>query len=121
MMIEMADTVLLPIGELQKLANVRIPNTYGNALDYLAKYNVYTFNTGQQLTIRGVIGLDSAGADGGGRMIVLSTRSSYPQAARADAASLPASVPAFGYAVRHPRHLPCWLCRGSASGCHAVR
>jgi hypothetical protein len=67
--VEMADTVLLPIGEMQKLANVRIPNTYGNALDYLAKYNLYTFNTGAPLTIRGVLGLDSAGADGGGRMI----------------------------------------------------
>lgn len=68
--VEMADTVLMPIGEMQKLANVRIPNTYGNALDYLAKYNLYTFNTGAPLTIRGVLGLESAGADGGGRMIV---------------------------------------------------
>jgi hypothetical protein len=68
--VEMADTVLLPIGEMQKLANIRIPNTYGNALDYLAKYNLYTFNTGAPLTIRGVLGLDSAGGDGGGRMIV---------------------------------------------------
>jgi len=68
--VEMADTVLLPIGEMQKLANIRIPNTYGNALDYLARYNLYTFNTGAPLTIRGVLGLDSAGADGGGRMIV---------------------------------------------------
>ncbi len=68
--VEMADTVLLPVGEMQKLANIRIPNTYGNALDYLARYNLYTFNTGAPLTIRGVIGLDSAGADGGGRMVV---------------------------------------------------
>jgi hypothetical protein len=68
--VEMADTVLMPIGELQKLANIRIPNTYGNALDYLARYNLYTFNTGAPLMIRGVLGLDTAGADGGGRMIV---------------------------------------------------
>jgi hypothetical protein len=68
--VEMADTVLLPIGEMQKLANIRIPNTYGNALDYLSRYNLYTFNTGRPLMIRGVLGLDSAGADGGGRMIV---------------------------------------------------
>ena len=66
----MADTVLLPIGEMQKLANIRVPNTYGNALDYLAKYNLYTATTGAPLTIRGVLGLDSAGGDGGGRMIV---------------------------------------------------
>jgi hypothetical protein len=67
--VEMADTVLLPIGEMQKLANIRIPNTYGNALDYLQKYNLYTATTGAPLTIRGVLGLDTAGADGGGRMI----------------------------------------------------
>jgi len=68
--VQMADTVLLPIGEMQKLANIRVPNTYGNALDYLAKYNLYTATTGAPLTIRGVLGLDSAGGDGGGRMIV---------------------------------------------------
>ena len=67
--VEMADTVLLPIGEMQKLANIRVPNTYGNALDYLQKYNLYTATTGAPLTIRGVLGLDSAGGDGGGRMI----------------------------------------------------
>lgn len=68
--VEMADTVLLPIGEMQRLANIRIPNTYGNALDYLAKYNLYTYTTGAPLTIRSVLGLDTAGGDGGGRMIV---------------------------------------------------
>ena len=68
--VEMADTVLLPIGEMQRLANVRIPNTYGNALDYLSKYNLYTYTTGQPLTIRSVLGLEHAGGDGGGRMIV---------------------------------------------------
>jgi hypothetical protein len=68
--VEMADTVLLPIGEMQRLANVRVPNTYGNALNYLAQYNLYTYTTGQPLTIRSLLGLDSAGADGGGRMIV---------------------------------------------------
>lgn len=68
--VEMADTVLLPIGEMQLLANIRVPNTYGNALDYLAKYNLYTHTTGAPLIIRSVLGLDSAGGDGGGRMIV---------------------------------------------------
>ena len=68
--VEMADTVLLPIGAMQHLANVRVPNTYGNALDYLAKYNLYTHTTGAPLTIRSVLGLNTAGADGGGRMVV---------------------------------------------------
>ena len=68
--VEMADTVLLPIGEMQLLANIRVPNTYGNALEYLAKFNLYTYTTGAPLTIRSVLGLDSAGGDGGGRMVV---------------------------------------------------
>jgi len=68
--VEMADTVLLPIGAMQHLASIRVPNTYGNALDYLAKYNLYTYTTGAPLTIRSVLGLETAGADGGGRMIV---------------------------------------------------
>ena len=68
--VEMADTVLLPIGEMQRLAGIRVPNTYGNALDYLAKFNIYTYTTGNPLTIRSVLGLDTAGGDGGGRMVV---------------------------------------------------
>src|SRR5262252_456858 len=67
---EMPDTVLLSIGAMLRLANIRVPNTYGNALDYLAKYNLYTHTTGAPLTIRSVLGLDSAAGDGGGRMIV---------------------------------------------------
>jgi hypothetical protein len=67
--VEMADTVLLPIAQLQILANTRIPNTYGNALDYLRKYNLYTFTTGQELTILGILNLDTAGSGGTARMI----------------------------------------------------
>jgi hypothetical protein len=67
--VEMADTVLLPITAMQLLANTRVPNTYGNALNYLAKYNLYTHTTGAPLTIRGVLGLGSAGVAGVGRMV----------------------------------------------------
>jgi hypothetical protein len=67
--VEMADTVLLPISAMEILANTRVPNTYGNALDYLAKYNLYTHTTGAPLTVRGLLGLNSAGAGGVGRMI----------------------------------------------------
>lgn len=67
--VEMADTVLLPIDAMQILSNTRVPNTYGNALDYLAKYNLYTQTTGAPLTVRGVLGLGVAGAGGVGRMI----------------------------------------------------
>jgi hypothetical protein len=67
--VEMADTVLLPIAAMQLLANIRVPNTYGNALDYLAKYNLWTQTTGQPLMIIGSLNLDTAGAGGVGRMV----------------------------------------------------
>jgi hypothetical protein len=66
----MADTVLLPPSALIKLSTTRIENTTDNALSYLMKYNVVTLQTGRQLTIRGVLGLESAGAAGVGRMVV---------------------------------------------------
>lgn len=68
--VEMADTVLLPIYAMNTLASIRVPNTYGNALEYLTKYNLYTHTTQQQLTILGVLNLDTAGRNGTGRMIV---------------------------------------------------
>jgi hypothetical protein len=61
--VEMADTVLLPIANMQLLANTRVPNTFGNALDYIAKYNLYTMTTGAPLTIRAWLGLDTAGSN----------------------------------------------------------
>jgi|SRR5580704_2336077 hypothetical protein len=67
--VEIADTVLLPIDALSQLANTRVPNTFGNALDYIAKYNLYTYLTGAPLTIRGVLGLGTAGVGGVGRMV----------------------------------------------------
>jgi len=67
--VEMADTVLLPIANMQLLANTRVPNTYGNALDYLAKYNLYTNQTGRPLSLLGVLNLDTAGIDGSARMV----------------------------------------------------
>lgn len=68
--VELADTVLLPIAAFHLLANLRIAGTEGNAMEWLMKYNVYTLQTGQKLTIRGVLGLEDAGQSGVGRMIV---------------------------------------------------
>jgi hypothetical protein len=71
--VEMADTVLLPPSMLILLSNTRIANTSDNALSYLMKYNTYTLMTGNSLTIRAVLGLESAGTGGGagkGRMVV---------------------------------------------------
>lgn len=68
--VELADTVLLPVSKLLLLSQTRIPNTDQNALSYLAANNVWTFQTGQKLTILGVIGLDTAGAGSTARMMV---------------------------------------------------
>lgn len=67
--VEMANTVLLPIPCLTIIATKRIPDTSMSVLDYLTTKNVYTQVTGQPLTIRGVRGLETAGAGGSGRMI----------------------------------------------------
>ncbi len=67
--VEMADTILLPPEALITLSTTRIANTSENALSYLAKYNVYTLQTGQALTIRAVVGLETAGNSSTGRMV----------------------------------------------------
>lgn len=67
--VEMADTVLLPIDALNTMSITRIPNTMETALTYLSKNNLYTFTTGAPLTIRGVLGLGTAGNSDTGRMI----------------------------------------------------
>jgi len=67
--VEMADTILLPPAALILLSTTRIANTEANALSYLTKYNVYTLQTGINLTIRAVLGLESAGTGGVGRMV----------------------------------------------------
>lgn len=67
--VEMADTLLLPIGAINTLSITRVANTPMTALQYMAMNNLYTFTTGQPLMIRGVLGLDTAGNGGVGRMI----------------------------------------------------
>lgn len=67
--VEMADTLLLPLTSFTSLGTRRIPDTTMTILEFIRKNNVYTAQTGQQLMIRAVRGLDVAGSDGGGRMI----------------------------------------------------
>lgn len=66
---EMADTVLLPIAQMQLLSNTRIPNTAISALQYLLANNTWTSVTKQPLTILGALNLDTAGANSTGRLI----------------------------------------------------
>lgn len=67
--VAMADTVLMPTTRLQAMASRRIPDTDLTILEFIKKSNVYTAETGQELTIRGVRGLETAGAGGTARMI----------------------------------------------------
>jgi hypothetical protein len=67
--VEMADTVLLPISAMRTLAEKRVSDTAMTALEYLSKNNLYSHTTGAPLMIRGVLDLDSAGAQGVGRMV----------------------------------------------------
>jgi hypothetical protein len=67
--VEIADTLLLPVGGLTILATKRLDNTDVSVLDYLKTKNVYTLMTGQPLTIRAVRGLETAGTNGSGRAV----------------------------------------------------
>lgn len=67
--VEMADTLLLPLSVMTLLSMTQLPHTTMNLLEWIQKNNLYTQQTGQQLLIRGVRGLDTAGASGNGRAI----------------------------------------------------
>lgn len=64
-----ADTVLLPFPKLERLGNVRLDGTTSTAYQYLLTNNTYTMMTGRPLTVRGVRGLETAGAGGVARMV----------------------------------------------------
>lgn len=65
----MANTLLLPFPKLNALATKRLGDTQMTILEFLRKNNTYTAMTGQELTIRGVRGLDTAGAGSVNRMV----------------------------------------------------
>ena len=69
--IAMADTLLLPSLKLQQIASKRLGDGNGSltVLQFLQQANVYTAETGNQLTIRGARGLNAAGAAGTSRMV----------------------------------------------------
>lgn len=69
--IAMADTLILPSTKLQYIASTRLGDGNGalTILQFLQQANVYTAETGNQLTIRGARGLNTAGAGGTARMV----------------------------------------------------
>ncbi|QIG74959.1 putative capsid protein [Rhizobium phage RHph_I72] len=69
--IAMADTLLLPSLKFQQIASKRLGDGNGTLtiLEFIQRANVYTAETGQQLKIRGMRGLNTAGAGGTARMV----------------------------------------------------
>ena len=65
----MADTLLLPFAKLNTLATTRLGDTRSTILQFLRQNNTYTAMTGQELTIRGVRGLETAGSGSTNRMV----------------------------------------------------
>lgn len=69
--VAMADTLILPSTALQFIASKRLGDGNGTLtiLEFLQRANVYTAETGNQLTIRGMRGLETAGAGATRRMV----------------------------------------------------
>lgn len=66
----LADTLLLPYSKFLLISTTPLnDNGTDTILSWLQSKNVYTAQTGQPLTIRGLRGLDAAGAGGTARMV----------------------------------------------------
>jgi hypothetical protein len=73
--VEMADTLLLPYSTISYLGATPMSSTNSETvLSFILRNNIYTQVTGQQLTIRGVLGLDTAGASSTKRMVAYANR-----------------------------------------------
>jgi hypothetical protein len=73
--VEMADTLLLPYSTISYLSATPMSSTNSETImAYILRNNIYTQMTGQQLTIRGVLGLDTAGSGGTKRMVAYANR-----------------------------------------------
>ncbi|UZO91759.1 DUF2184 domain-containing protein [Roseomonas mucosa] len=69
--IEAPNTLLLPISRLNYIATKRLSDTTTTTvLEHIQRVNSYTVRTGQPLLIRGVFGMETAGAGGTARMLV---------------------------------------------------
>jgi hypothetical protein len=73
--VEMADTLLLPYSTISYLSATPMSSTNSETImAYILRNNIYTQMTGQQLTIRGVLGLDTAGTGNTKRMVAYANR-----------------------------------------------
>ena len=68
--VEMADTVLLPYSTLSYLAATPMSATNDTTiLEFMLANNILTLQTGRRPTVRGLLGLDTAGAGGTKRAV----------------------------------------------------
>lgn len=66
----MADVVLLPFAQYAKIATTPRSSTSDmTILEYFLRSNIYTLQTGRQITVRAIRGLETAGAGGVARAI----------------------------------------------------
>jgi hypothetical protein len=73
--VEMADTLLLPYETIARLSSTVMSDTNSETiLAFILRTNILTQMTGRQLTIRGVLGLQTAGAGGTARMVAYANR-----------------------------------------------
>jgi hypothetical protein len=73
--VEMADTVLLPYSTISYLGATPMSATNSETiLSFLLRTNIVKQMTGRDITIRGVLGLDTAGAGGTKRMVAYANR-----------------------------------------------
>jgi len=73
--VEMADTILLPYSTIALLASTPMSSTNSETImSFIMRTNILTVMTGQQLTIRGVLGLDTLGTGGTKLMVIYANR-----------------------------------------------
>lgn len=66
----LADTILLPYAAMHAIGSRQLSdNTETTVLDWLKSHNVYTMETGQPLTVRGIRGLEKAGVGNTARVV----------------------------------------------------
>lgn len=98
--IEWADTVRLPPAAFRLAATRRLTDSGGtmSALEYIAKNNIYTAETGQTLDIKPLRDLATASPDGGGRLVAYRKD---PQVLRAHLPMPRRVVPLYRAALMH--------------------
>ena len=73
--VEMADTVLLPYSTISYLGATPMSSTNSETvLSFLLRTNIVKQMTGRDITLRGVLGLDTAGAGSAKRMVAYANR-----------------------------------------------